>query len=329
MNYFEAAAELKKGRLAKLYLICGEESYLAERLEKEIFYKALPDGTKDDIIYLNESASLDELAQKVQSVPFFTEKNLIIAKNSAFLKEKQEGDRLLSILNSIPDYSVVVLVLPVKADRRRKLYKLAEKSGAAIEVGLFRAWEVKDWLLPRLKDEGRQMERAAADYFLSLASMMDKISLGYLEQELQKIFLYTDKKTISLSDVKVTLASCPAVSIFALSDAIGEKNIKKALSLLKAQLDSGEHPLRLLALLTRQVRQLWQVKELERLGSRVIAKQLGLVPFIAEKLARASRNFSAADLKKALLSLDECDYLFKSGQADTVRLEMILIELCR
>ena len=39
MNYFEAIANLKKKELSSLYLISGEESYLANKFETLMGYK--------------------------------------------------------------------------------------------------------------------------------------------------------------------------------------------------------------------------------------------------------------------------------------------------
>lgn len=337
MNYFEAKAKLKKNGLDRLYLIFGEETYLAEKLEREILLTALPDAKPGDAVYFNADTTAEELNQQINAVPFFTSQNVIFVKNSNIFKERKkesgnsDEDKLLKILSDIPDYSVVVFSVPGKVDKRRRLYKFIAKSGSTVEVNQLRAWDLKDWLQPRIRELGRELDGRAAEYFLSVAGVMENISLGYLEQELQKILLYTENKRIMLSDVKATMASCPAVSVFSMLDALGGRDIKKAIMLLNSQLLTGEHPLRILAVLTRFVRQLWQVKimQSEGLNSKMIAPKLGLVPFIAEKIARQSQNFTAARLKQALLDLDECDYLFKTGQAEPVRLEMILLNLCR
>ncbi len=237
----------------------------------------------------------------------------------------------MAALADLPPYSVVVFFCAQKADKRRKLYKRIAKIGVIVEVNPLRAWELKDWLRPHLRELGREFAPQAEEYFLSLAGVMDTISLGYLEQELEKILLYTKKNRIELADVQATMASCPAVSVFAMLDAIGEKDLKKSVQLLNDQLNAGEHPLKLLTLLTRHLRQLWQARVLARqkMTGRAVAQALGVVPFIAEKLSRQSQNFTEEKLKRTLSDFDECDYLFKSGQADPVRLEALLVALCR
>lgn len=337
MNYFEAAARLKKNGPERVYLIAGEETYLAEKLEREILLAALPDAKPDDAVYFSQDTALEEVLQQINTVPFFTACNVIFVKDSSLFKERKKDtlssdeEQLLQALEDIPEYSIVVFTVSGKVDKRRRLYKVIAKNGVCVEVGAVRPWDLKDWLRLRMRELEREMDERAMQYFLAVAGIMENISLGYLEQELQKILLYTDDKKILLADVQATMANCPAVSVFAMLDVLGERNIKQTIQLLENQLSAGEHPLRLLAVLTRFIRQLWQTKQLASQGQsgRVLAQQLGVVPFIAEKLIRQSHNFTEEKLKQTLLRLDECDYLFKTGQAQSVQLEMILVDLCR
>ena len=123
----------------------------------------------------------------------------------------------------------------------------------------------------------------------------------------------------------------PAVSVFALLDAISARDSKKALMLLHRQLADGTYFTVLLALLTRHVRQLWQAKVLIEKGvrGRALAKPLELNPFIAEKLGRAAAGFKEPVLKRAMLLLIDADYLLKTGQAGNELLEEAVITLCK
>ncbi len=114
-------------------------------------------------------------------------------------------------------------------------------------------------------------------------------------------------------------------------DAVSQKQIGKALQLIGEQIKSGEHPLKLVALLARQVRLMWQAKELAKdgYGAREIAEKLGLVPFIGEKMLKQSKNFTPEVLKQASLALATADYDLKSGRANKSALEEIIIAMCR
>jgi DNA polymerase-3 subunit delta len=85
-----------------------------------------------------------------------------------------------------------------------------------------------------------------------------------------------------------------------------------------------------LALLAKQVEQLLKTKEFLAQGydQKKIATYFKLPLFIGEKLARQSRNFSAAALSQAVVDLAEADYFLKSGRSGVYVLEKIMIELC-
>jgi DNA polymerase III subunit delta len=136
---------------------------------------------------------------------------------------------------------------------------------------------------------------------------------------------------ISKQDVLAVMSSVPEASIFALLDAVSRKQTQEALGLLTQQLAVGVHPLIIVNLLARQVRMLWRIKDMVVAGSgaQAIANQLKLHPFVAEKVAKQSRSFSVGTLKQAMLALADADRDFKSGQANSVVFDTLVINMCR
>ncbi len=340
MNYFEAIANLKKNGAASLYLINGEEAYLADKLEKAIIQTVFPGNDDDGLQVLNNDTGIDELVNAVESMPFFSEKNLIIIRNTNLFKERKNAndkqpnrneEKLIDLLSNMPPYSILVLTTTEKIDKRRKLYKVIDKYGVNVEVMPIKARDIRDWLQSKLTEINREFSRTAYEYFIEATSVMAQISLGFLEQEIEKLTLYTDKQVIDRDDLKKVFASIPEVSIFAMLDAISEKNLKQALMLLEEQLIAGVHPLKMITMLSRHTRQLLQANVLlqDKCTARQIAEKLGVVPFIGEKLMNKSRRFKQSRLQQTLIDLADLDYRLKSGQADCAALEKIIINLCR
>ena len=342
MTYREVMNAIKQGNLKSIYLISGEETYLADQVEQSLIQKILLDKNEDAVNLCNSEIAVDELVNLVESVPFFSEKNIIVVRNTTLFKEKKKStdnesdkkqkneEKLIALFENMPAYSILILKTIEKVDKRRKLYKTILKHGCVVEVNAIRPWEVKDWLIEKLKSVGRQLDREAFEYFIEATSVMNTVSLGFLEQEFDKLMLYTEKKIINKCDLIEVLSSIPEVSIFAMLDAISDKNTKKALYLLSEQLSAGDHPLKMITMLSRHTRQLWQVKLLVEKGvpNKQIATQMGMVPFIAEKLAKKSVKFDEAVLKNVMIHLAEADYKLKSSQNDASILECIVIELC-
>ena len=331
-------AAIRKGDLKQVYLLAGEEPYLAERLEKALLAKLLPNGADDALQIVSGGADLDDLTARIETAPFFAEKNVILVKNAALFKEKKAGsakkdlaeERFIAVLADMPPYSVLILECAGGVDKRRKLYKAIERVGQVAELAQLRAWEVGDWLQTKLAEIGRSFDREAQRYFVEAVSVMQQISLSFLEQEIEKIALYADKPLIGKAEVAAVLAGIPEVSVFALLEAVGDRDARRALFLLGEELRQGSQPLRLLPLFARYVRQLLAAKRLaaRRLPNRQMAAELGVAPFIAEKITAKSRRFEEERLLAALAAIAEADYAYKSGQADCAAMERLVIALC-
>ena len=192
-------------------------------------------------------------------------------------------------------------------------------------------WNINDWLNSRLRELNLRFDREAYAYFIEAVKSMDKISLGFLDQELIKLTLYTDEKFISRQILEQVFSSIPEISAFRLWDSLCDKNISLALELYMIQQSSGIHPLRLLAFLVRQVRQIWQVKIYLNEGQNMkqIASTLKLHPFITEKIIKQTNNFSLAKIERTLQNLASADYKLKTGTDEPALIENILIEFCR
>lgn len=339
--------KLKRGEPKHVYLLAGDEPYYIDRAREAILAKILPDEAdrKDAVQTLPGDIDTNDLLGLINTAPFFVPKNVLILRDSALFKEskaKAEGEKksapkdkklaaLMDTFADMPDYSYVIFLLSSKADKRRKIYKTVEKYGAVLESEAVRAWNINDWLQPKLRSMHKEMDRDAYAYFTGAVSMMQQISLDYLEQQFDKLALFSQNPRITKQEITTVFAGLPEVSIFALLDAISAQDGRKALLLLRRQLEDGTYFTVILTLLTRHVRQLWQAKTLQAQGvrGRALGKPLELNPFIAERLGQAANRFSEETLKKAMLELIDADYRLKTGQAGDEVLEHAVILLCR
>ena len=354
MKYGELIAGLKKNGPQHVYLLAGEESYLIEKAEKKILAALFPGGAQDmqDALQrIHGDPGMDELLALIESAPFFADKNVILVKGTAIFREKKNDkpggaketnhrkkrgqtspeERLLAVLSDMPSYSYVIFESDGKADRRRKLYKAVSSAGAVLEAEAVRAWNINEWLQEKLQEIHKELERPAYEYFMTAVSMMQQISLGYLECEFDKLALYTTAHQLTRQDLQQVFSALPEVSMFAMLDAVSEHNVRKALQLLQRQIADGVYMPLILSLLVRHVRQLWQARLLIGKGyrGRQLAAPMELNPFIAEKLGRYSQTFSEPVLRWAMLALADADYYLKTGQAGPELLENVVIGLCQ
>lgn len=329
-----------------VFLLAGEEHYYIDKALAKILAGLFSNQQEidDSVQKINHDIDPDDLVSMINTAPFFTAKNVLLIRNASLFKENRKKEeeqkssgkdkkmeRLLHVLMDMPEFCYVIFVSQEKADKRRKIYKTVEKCGMVLEAEAIRAWNINDWLQGKLQSMNREMDRDAYTYFQGAVSMMQQISLEFLDREFDKLALFSEDRRITKAALVKVFAGLPEVSIFALLDAISERNGQKALMLLRRQLADGTYFTVILSLLTRHVRQLWQAKVLQDKGIRgkALAKPLELNPYIAEKLGRAAQRFPESVLKRSMLELIDADYWLKTGQAGEEILEHTVIELCR
>lgn len=347
MKYNEFMNKLKRGEPKHVYLLAGDEPYYIDKAREAILAKILPNeaNRQDAVQTLPGDTDTSDLMNLINTAPFFVPKNVLILRDSTLFKEskaKSEDEKksapkdkklaaLMATFEDMPDYSYVIFLLSSKADKRRKIYKTVEKCGAVLESEAIRAWNINDWLNDKLRAINKTMDKDAYAYFTGAVSMMQKISLDYLDQQFDKLVLFSNNRRITRQELTTVFAGLPEVSSFALLDAISAQDSRKALMLLRRQLEDGTYFVLILGLLARHVRQLWQAKTLQAQGvrGRALGKPLELNPFIAERLGQAAMHFSEKTLKQAMLELIDADYLLKTGQAGDEVLEHAVILLCQ
>lgn len=341
MKYSEFMSSLGGGVLPHIFLLAGEEHYYIEKARRAILHRL--GGDKEDfsdaVQKFTGDVGMDTLMGTIETAPFFTDKNVILVQDTTLFKavksetgkeSEKQLKRLITLFEDMPPYSYVIFVSGDKPDKRKKICKVVEKAGLMLEAEALRAWNIDEWLSSKLHDMKKEFSPEADTYFRGAVSLMQPLSLEFLDKEFDKLSLYTANRRITDTDLKQVFASLPEISNFALLEAVSSKYMKKALSLLKRQLEEGTYFTIILALLARHVRQLWQAKVLMTKGVRgkALAQPLGLNPVIADKLGQAAGRFQEQTLKEAMLELIDADYHLKTGKAGEEVLEHAIITLC-
>jgi len=356
MNGDEALRQIEKGRLHRVYLLHGEEknsgevlfdAYLAERIEREIIKAAVrPEDREMNVAVFESDPPAKEIAAAVDTIPFFGGNTVVLVRGTSLLKAargqsspegnelsrpaENEDQELLRLIAALPEYCHLVFTTNAKVDKRRRSFKLIEKTGQVIETAPLKAWEIQPWLVRSATEKGKRLTPEAAEHLAAAFSLMPAVSRGLLDNELTKLVLYTgDRKEITAEDVDFCLAAQPEISVFALTSALSAQNTEQALRLFREQLSHGENLMRLVALMASEVRRLWQVKELMEAGvsAKEIPKRLGIAPFLADKSVRQVHAFARDALREAYISLAAFEREFKLGRIEAEGLEKVIISL--
>lgn len=342
MNYSAIMEQINRNQIASIYLLYGEEAYLIKEVEQKLIHALLPpDEWETGLMVFENEPSSEELVRLSESVPFFGSKNVILVRSTALFRARKTteaedssdaaSEKLIQLFANMPEYSHIIFLGGDKIDKRKKLVKAIEKHGAVAEFAPLKVKDVKPWIAAKVAEHNKRLTADAMEHLLNIVSIMPQVSLGFLAGELEKASLYTKAKpSITRDDLIKILSVVPEVSVFVMLEALSQKQAARALQLLGEQLSTGEFPFRLLALLARQVRQLWQAKLMVEQGfsQQDVANEFKVPLFIGEKLVRQSRSFSTEQLKAGILRLAAADRDLKTGKTNGQVLEQFVIELC-
>jgi DNA polymerase III subunit delta len=318
---------VETGELGPLYLLYGDEPYLVERAVKKLLERAVDPGFRDfnlNIFYGNECKG-DEVFSAAQTLPMFADRRVVLVKKGGDLSAAAM-EILLSYLQD-PCPQTCLVLQAEKVDGRKKFFAEFKKRGEAVEFK--RPYE--NQLGPYVRDEvrasGKKIDAAAADLLAYLVGN----NLQELVSQIEKLCVYCGKKeTIGIDDVKAIVSDTKVESVFEFTDALGSKDLAKALRMLTTLIQDGEAPLRMLGAVARHYRQLWQVRELldRRLSSGDIAKSAGINPYFLKKVTEQARNYEVRELKQIFERMLELDQAFKSGGIEDALFERFVIQSC-
>ncbi|OPX80987.1 MAG: DNA polymerase III subunit delta [Pelotomaculum sp. PtaB.Bin013] len=347
MKYFiELLNSLKRGVVAPVYLFYGEETYLREQAVsrfKDYLVKDGGSGLNYDLID-GEAVNPADIVARAETLPFFSDKRLVVVKNPLFLKNRQAGESiseteeeakvpdkeklLLNYLENPLTSTCLVFTTGGPVDKRKKIFRSIKKNGRAIDFTFLRKGELGRWLAQKAGAAGKKFDAEAGDAFLGSVGP----SLQNLVMELDKLFCYTaGREVITLSDVRRVSAPGVEDNIFAIVDAIGGKRCGEALAGIKEMLAAKEPPLRLLSMISRQFRLLLQVSDLTGRGcsAREISGRLKIPPFVYQKIASQCHNFDQSLLIGVFESLSELETAVKAGRQEFYpAIETYLLKLC-
>jgi DNA polymerase-3 subunit delta len=314
--------EAHAGRFGPAYLFVGSERFFVERAVSELRRAVLgeqPDAFNEEIYY-GKSASIDRVIESARTLPMLARTRFVLVRGIDGLRDT-DLDRLAGYLEQ-PVASCCLVLTAEKIDGRTRLARIAKKGGFWVDAGPLRPSALRGFAVSEAESRGHRISSDAVSW------LVDAIGndLSAIDDALERLSLYVGEgKGIDLEAVRVD-------SIWALVDAVSMRDSKGFLKAAASLLSHGEPPLRILAMIARQLRMVARMRHALQSGlsPEQAAAEAGAPPFKARELAVAARRFRNADLGAAFQVLAETDLALKSSRRppETV-LQGALVELSR
>ncbi len=343
MKWKEFKKHVQQEDIASLYLFTGGEKYLSDLACKTLEKKLIDPNFKslNMTTFYDKDFDLSKFQDAVETLPFMSEKRLVVVKEPLFLStqkkgtSKEEEDSVLRCIKGLPD-QVCVIFLSSKVDARKKIVKAIKKQGRHFQFEPLQESELLRWVKGKVNKEKIEVDASTLNYFVTNMDYLGRNrskNLFDVENEVNKLIQYCKKKgRITQEDIDDITSKSFENDIFKVMDAIEKKNQRDGLCRMNELIQQGEPVLKILATLSNQMKNVLKVKELSSKGytSKAIAKRIGIHPFVATKSIKQSRNYSEKQLIGFINYITNIDAKIKTGQIeDLLGIELIVLELCK
>lgn len=333
----------KSSPLSPVYFLFGPESYLIEEEIQRLLDQALTPKARGLNLHLfnGGEAPTQEILQTVRTLPMFSPYRLVVLRRADEL-DAGEVEALIPYIQN-PSPSTCLVMTGQALGPWRKYQKEVERHGKVIEYPRLKGTGLVFWVRKRMVEKGKVLSEEAARY------LVERVGdhLQDLDQALEKVFLSVrEKEKVELSDVEEIGSDVRVSTIYELTEAIGEQDLQKALTILEKAIEQKGLPFRkeeplqkrmddplpfLLDMMARHYWNLWRVKEMagKQKDIEEIAETLSMKPWAVRKLLAQGSKFSIASLREGIDRCHQTDLAIKIGRGDrTLLLEKLVIDLC-
>lgn len=337
-------AALWKPEVAKVYLLFGEEDRLKEEavaaLTGRVVSLEFADFDLETLDALRTAAPA--ILAAAGQAPFGSDRRMVIVRGMEQWRERAkatEVERLAEGIGRLPTTACLVLVAGAEEEEAKRktavsvrLDNAVKKAGVVVACRALRGDELTEWVTDRFTREGKRLQPGVAAQIIEAVGT----EMRPLEQEIQKLLCYAwERGSVTGQDVSRVVASSPEDVMFTVVETITRRDADTALKLLAElhRFDPRPHAVagRLLVLLTRQYRMLWQAKFLSErrvsprdvrnlppeLASELPAESsIVQLAFKAGALFAQSNSYTWDELADAMDVLLRCDLANKGGATD-------------
>ena len=309
------------------YLFYSEDKSLINKEIANLKSKLTIDD--NDVINYNID-NITDIVEEASIISMFSKKKFIIIDATNYLSLKKNIDNINLLEDYFGRYNsdsyLICISYNSDVDSRKKLCKLISSNGTIKRLESNNEY-IKDYISNYLKENNFSMDNLSLSLFMSRCGN----NIDNVTNELDKLILYKyNEKIINKDDIiKITEDNIDD-NIYNLVNCILKNDKKKAMDLYNKFVIDGMDSSQIIAVISSQIRLLFQVKRLYNKGKTndEIAKILEFKSVYRVKYLLGDSYYYSEDmLCKYLYKLAIIDRKIKYGTADgKVLLELFIAE---
>ncbi|MCB4808630.1 DNA polymerase III subunit delta [Tamlana sp. 62-3] len=323
----QLVTDIKNGQLKPIYFLMGEEAYYIDKISDFIENTILTEEERgfNQMLLYGRDVTIEDIVSNAKRYPMMADYQVIIVKEGQDLSRHIE--KLASYAaNPQPTTILVVNYKYKKIDKRKALYKTLKKTGVIYESKKLYENQVADWIRRVLSPKQYSINPKAAQMLVEFLGT----DLSKIDNELNKLQIILPKGTeISPTHIEENIGISKDYNNFELRKAVGERNIKKAYSIVNYFANNPkDNPMIVtVALLFNFFSQLLYFHGLSDKSPRNVASALKINPYFVNEYIGAARNYPMRKVSAVVATLREFDVKSKGVNANAVPQGDLLKEL--
>jgi len=319
--YRQFLTHLKQGRIAGTYLFAGEEEFLIDEALIELKKKWAGEVSS---FYADET-DVNSMVAGAKTLPLFSSKKLIVLKGITKLSP-QSVKILVDYVENPSKFTCLVLIV-AEVKKNSPLYQAAHERGEVVEFKPLNKNEIVYWITGRFRGFQKRIDSSLA------RKIRENIggNLQQLSKTIERLVSYSgSRREITSADVDALIVRTYTPAGFELTDAIGEKDTKKALELFSDLSESGKSETELIGLIAWHLRRIEKIKELVEEGKqRDISRSLKIPNYFTKRFMAQAGKFDKEEIKTGFELLLQADTRIKTSYLPPrIIMETLLVKLC-
>lgn len=316
--------EIRKKKFKPIYYFFGKDTFMLDEAVEEIdsAISSFIVSDFDKQVFYGSSNSAAEIVDFANMYPFGSEKKLAIVKEPEKIKDLEVLEKYYFAPS---EFTVLVIVGDEKAPSfLKKANKKLRDDDLIFEAKELREDDLVLWLQNIAEKSAKVLHDAEARLLLEIVGD----DRNFLQNEMQKLINFaSDRKEITLDDVKKNAIETREYNIFALQEAIGKRDRKSAFKIGFNMIKRGESIIGMIAMLNKYFLTLAQIEEVikQKISEAEAAKLVGAHPFYFKNFKFAKKNYTQLQLAQISGFLFEADLSVKTSFTDDLTVLSVLL----
>lgn len=313
--------------IGTLYYIHGKERFLCDRAVDQLKARVLDPRTRDFNCdqFHGKEARAQAIVQAARTLPMMAKRRLVLVREA----DEMKADEFAALIPYVqkPCAETCLVLIGEKADQRLKFFVAFKKHGEMVKFDPLYERQLPGFVRGEGDRRGVRFAEGACEL------LADEIGseLGQLADAVERLAVYVgERKTVTASDIEEVVATTRQRNVFELCNAVGEGSRERAITVLASMIGARESGVRIVAMLTRHVRQLWIASGLlqARPSKLELAQALGVPPFFVDGIAAQAKRFNRAAFRRMHEACYLADKALKSSRLSDDRiLERLILAL--